>query len=130
MSASLTSSPSPTTKPRPRTSPPAGGKGSSAGSPHVHKLDRLALDEAEAEAALNPQARAAFALLGPDGDALLPQFTAGSGTPAQVTARIEQYVVDGRCDYLVLQLPTGDMTLEEAKGSLRLFIDEVMPDFV
>ncbi len=39
-------------------------------------------------------------------------------------------MADGRCDYLVLQLPTGDMTFEEAKGSLQLFIDEVMPDFV
>jgi hypothetical protein len=29
-----------------------------------------------------------------------------------------------------LQLPTGDMTYEEAKGSLQLFIDEVMPHFV
>ena len=97
---------------------------------HVHELDRLALDEAEAQAALNPQARAAFALLGPDGDALLRQFTASSGTPAQVRARIEQYIADGRSDYLVLQLPTGDMTMEEAKRSLQLFIDEVMPNFV
>jgi hypothetical protein len=69
----------------------------------VHKLDRLALDEAEA--AINPQARAAL-------------------------AHIDQHVADGRCDYLVLQLPTGDMTLEEARGSLQLFIDEVMPGFV
>ena len=96
----------------------------------VHELDRLALDDAEAEAALNPQAHAALALIGPGGDALLPDFTAASGTPAQARARVEQHVVDGRCDYLVLQLPTGDMTFEEAKGSLQLFIDEVMPDFV
>ena len=90
----------------------------------------LALDEEEAEAALNPQAQAAFALVGPGGDALLPQFTASSGTPAQVRARIEQYIADGRCDYLVLQLPTGDMTMEEARASIQLFIDEVMPNFV
>ncbi len=63
-------------------------------------------------------------------DALLPQFTASSGTPAQARARIEQLVADGRCDYLVLQLHTGDMTFDEAKKSLELFIGEVMPHFV
>jgi alkanesulfonate monooxygenase SsuD/methylene tetrahydromethanopterin reductase-like flavin-dependent oxidoreductase (luciferase family) len=97
---------------------------------HVHELDRLALTEDEARAALNPQAQAAFALVGPGGDKLLPQFTASSGTPAQVRARIEQYIADGRCDYLVLQLPTGDITMEEARASIQLFIDEVMPNFV
>ena len=96
----------------------------------VHKLDRLALDEVEAEAALNPLARGAMALTGPGGDALLPEFTASSGTPAHVRAVLEQYVADGRCDYLVLQLPTGDMTFDEAMKSLRLFVDEVMPAFV
>ena len=129
-SASSTSSPSPTTKPRPRPSPPAAGRDSSNGSPGCTSSTACALDDAEAEAALNPQAHAALALIGPGGDALLPEFTAASGTPAQARARVEQHVADGRCDYLVLQLPTGDMTFEEAKGSLQLFIDEVMPDFV
>ena len=50
--------------------------------------------------------------------------------PGTGAGPVEQHVADGRCDYLVLQLPTGDMTYEEAKGSLQLFIEEVMPHFV
>ncbi|HTN80940.1 MAG TPA: hypothetical protein VMK16_14790, partial [Acidimicrobiales bacterium] len=84
----------------------------------------------EAEAALNPLARGAFALMGPDGDALLPELTVSSGTPAHVRSVIDSYAADGRSDYLVLQLPTGDMTFDEAASSIRLFIDEVMPYFV
>ncbi len=96
----------------------------------THTLDRLALDEDQAEAALNPLARGAFALMGPDGDALLPELTATSGTPGHVRSVVERYAAEGRSDYLVLQLPTGDMTFEEATSSIRLFIDEVMPHFV
>jgi alkanesulfonate monooxygenase SsuD/methylene tetrahydromethanopterin reductase-like flavin-dependent oxidoreductase (luciferase family) len=94
----------------------------------THILDRLALDEAQAEAALNPLARGAFALMEPGGDAMLPELTVSSGTPAHVRSMLERYAADG-CDYLVLQLPTGDMTFDEAKRSIQLFIDEVMPHF-
>jgi len=96
----------------------------------THVLDRLALDEDQAEAALNPLARGAFALTAPGGDALLPELTVSSGTPEHVRSVVEGYAAEGRSDYLVLQLPTGDMTFEEATRSLRLFIDEVMPHFV
>jgi alkanesulfonate monooxygenase SsuD/methylene tetrahydromethanopterin reductase-like flavin-dependent oxidoreductase (luciferase family) len=54
-------------------------------------------------------------------------LTANSGTPEQVIERLTEYFAEGRSDYLVLQVPTGDMTFEEAKASLELFIDKVMP---
>ena len=76
---------------------------------------------------MNPLARGAQALMAPGGDALLPMLTANSGTPAQVRERLQQYLATGLCDYIVLQLPTGDMTFEESQQSLRLFIAEVMP---
>lgn len=93
----------------------------------VHANDRLALDEQQAEAAMNPLARGAAALMAPGGDALLPTLTANSGTPAQVRERLRAYANTGLCDTLVLQLPTGDMAFEESRRTLQLFIDEVMP---
>lgn len=96
----------------------------------VHDLDRLALSAEEAEAALNPLARAGQALLDPGGEAILDQLTAMSGTPDHVTGVLKEVLAQGRSDYLVLQVPTGDMTFEEARQTLRLFIDEVMPQLV
>jgi alkanesulfonate monooxygenase SsuD/methylene tetrahydromethanopterin reductase-like flavin-dependent oxidoreductase (luciferase family) len=95
---------------------------------HVHTLDRLALDEQQAAAALNPLAHACLALAAPGGEqAMMPVLTEHSGTPEQVRAALQAYLDEGRCEYLILQLPTGDMTFEEARRSLQLFIDEVMP---
>ena len=50
-------------------------------------FDRLALDDEQAEAALNPLAHRAVALMEADGDAALPELTADSGTPAHVRER-------------------------------------------
>ncbi len=97
---------------------------------NVHVNDRLALDEQQAEAAMNPLARGAAALMAPGGDAMLPTLTANSGTPAQVRDRLRAYADTGLCDYIVLQLPTGDMTFAEARRTLQLFIDEVLPALV
>lgn len=96
----------------------------------VHDLDRLALSAEEAEAALNPLARAGQALLSPGGEAALEHLTALSGTPSHVAGALKGLLAQGRSDYLVLQIPTGDMTFAEARQTLRLFIDEVMPQLV
>ncbi len=96
---------------------------------HVHTFDRLRLDEAQAAAALNPLAHACQALTAPGGEAMLPVLTATSGTPEQVREMLAGVLAEGTSDYVVLQLPTGDMTFEEGKRSLQLFIDEVMPAF-
>jgi alkanesulfonate monooxygenase SsuD/methylene tetrahydromethanopterin reductase-like flavin-dependent oxidoreductase (luciferase family) len=94
---------------------------------NVHTFDSLVLDEHDCEAALNPLARGAQALMAPGGDAMLPMMTKNSGTPAQVAEFLQGYLEQGLSDYIVLQLPTGDMTFLEAQRSLELFITEVIP---
>ena len=94
----------------------------------VHVLDRLALDEREAEAALNPLALGAQALMAPGGEeALMPMLTADSGTVSHVTERLQALLESGQTDYIILQLPTGDMTLRESRATLERFIDKVAP---
>ena len=94
---------------------------------NVHTFDSLVLDEFQAEAALNPLALGAQALTAPGGDVMLPYLTQKSGTPAQVAEHVQQIIDDGRSEYIILQLPTGDMTFKEAMSSLDLFITDVMP---
>jgi len=95
----------------------------------VHTFDRLALDEEEAEAALNPLARGAQALVSPGGEAaLMPTLTADSGTVSQVTEALQAMLADGRTDYIILQLPTGDMTYAESRATLETFIERVAPE--
>ena len=45
----------------------------------------------------------------------MPMLTAGSGTVAQVTDVLQAMLADGRTDYVILQLPTGDMTYAESR---------------
>jgi alkanesulfonate monooxygenase SsuD/methylene tetrahydromethanopterin reductase-like flavin-dependent oxidoreductase (luciferase family) len=97
----------------------------------VHTFDRLALDEREAEAALNPLARGAQALMAPGGEeALMPTLTAHSGTASQVTDHLQALLAEGRSDYIILQLPTGDMTYGESRATLETFIEQVAPALV
>jgi alkanesulfonate monooxygenase SsuD/methylene tetrahydromethanopterin reductase-like flavin-dependent oxidoreductase (luciferase family) len=49
------------------------------------------------------------------------------GSPDTVRDYFKEYVSEGVIDYLMVGLPYGDMTHEEAMRSLRLFIDDVMP---
>ena len=76
---------------------------------------------------MNPLARGAQAALGEGSDAILAKLAASSGSPERVAEHLRHEIERGKSDYLVLQLPTGDMSFDEAKASLRLFIDEVMP---
>jgi hypothetical protein len=52
---------------------------------------------------------------------------AGSGTPGQIAERLATLLDDGLCSYICFMLPTGDMTLDEAKRTLDLFTTEVKP---
>jgi hypothetical protein len=62
----------------------------------VHTFDRLALDEHQAEAALNPLARGAQALMAPGGeDLLMPTLTEDSGTAEHVTERLQALLDEG-----------------------------------
>jgi alkanesulfonate monooxygenase SsuD/methylene tetrahydromethanopterin reductase-like flavin-dependent oxidoreductase (luciferase family) len=96
---------------------------------NVHTFDRLALDEYQAEAALNPLARGAQALMEPGGrENILPMMVQHSGTAARVTEHLQSIIDDGKSDYIVLQLPSGDMTFVEAMRTLERFITDVIPN--
>lgn len=94
---------------------------------HVHTFDRLALDEEQAEAALNPLALGARELLNAGGGPMLETRTAASGTVEHVVDMLGNLLDEGRSDYIMLNLPAGDQTYEEAREALELFISDVMP---
>ena len=52
---------------------------------------------------------------------------AGAGTPGQIAERLAGLLADGMSDYICFMLPTGDMTMDEAKRTLDLFVTEVQP---
>jgi hypothetical protein len=54
-------------------------------------------------------------------------INAGAGTVDQIAERFAGILEPGLTDYIVLQLPTGDMTLAEAQRTMELFITEVKP---
>jgi alkanesulfonate monooxygenase SsuD/methylene tetrahydromethanopterin reductase-like flavin-dependent oxidoreductase (luciferase family) len=84
-----------------------------------HRFDHLVLGPDECEAAQGPL-RTSIANME-------LAIQAGSGTPGQIAERLAGLLEDGRCDYICFMLPTGDMTLDEAKRTLDLFITEVKP---
>jgi alkanesulfonate monooxygenase SsuD/methylene tetrahydromethanopterin reductase-like flavin-dependent oxidoreductase (luciferase family) len=86
---------------------------------NVHKHDHLVLPEDECDAALGPLRR----IMAHIEDAI----NAGAGTVAQIAERFAGILEPGLTDYIVLQLPTGDMTLYEAQRTMDLFITEVKP---
>ncbi len=94
---------------------------------HVHTFDHLVLNEHDAEAALNPLALGARELLKAGGGAPLEARLVGSGTPQQVIEVLGAYLETGLSDYILLQLPAGDQTIEEARDAITLFAEEVIP---
>jgi alkanesulfonate monooxygenase SsuD/methylene tetrahydromethanopterin reductase-like flavin-dependent oxidoreductase (luciferase family) len=86
---------------------------------NVHRYDHLVLPDDECEAALAPLR----AILAHHEDAI----AAGAGTPDQIAERFAAILETGFTDYIVLQLPTGDMTFDEAKRTLELFVTDVKP---
>jgi alkanesulfonate monooxygenase SsuD/methylene tetrahydromethanopterin reductase-like flavin-dependent oxidoreductase (luciferase family) len=85
----------------------------------VHKWDAEVLGEEAADAALGPLRRILSHIDG--------AIEAGAGTPAQITDRFGAILADGRVDHVVLQIPTGDMTMGEARTTMDLFCSEVKP---
>jgi alkanesulfonate monooxygenase SsuD/methylene tetrahydromethanopterin reductase-like flavin-dependent oxidoreductase (luciferase family) len=85
----------------------------------VHRYDHLVLPEEECEAALGPLRH----ILSHYEEAV----TAGAGTPNQIAERLAGILEPGLTDHIVLQFPCGDMTFDEAKRTLELFITEVKP---
>ncbi len=76
----------------------------------VHQWDVEVLGEDAADAALGPLRR----ILSHIDDAI----RAGAGTPEQIRDRFAEILDAGRTDYIVLQIPTGDMTFDEAKRTM------------
>jgi alkanesulfonate monooxygenase SsuD/methylene tetrahydromethanopterin reductase-like flavin-dependent oxidoreductase (luciferase family) len=85
----------------------------------VHRFDHLKLPEDECDAAQAPL-RAIHANMD-----IAIQF--GAGTPGQIAERVAGLLDDGMADYICFMMPTGEMTFDEAKRTLELFITEVQP---
>jgi len=86
----------------------------------VHRWDAEVLGDEAADAALGPLRR----ILSHIDEAI----QAGSGTPEQIKERLGGILEMGMTDNIILQIPTGDMTLAEAKRTMDLFCSEVKPD--
>jgi alkanesulfonate monooxygenase SsuD/methylene tetrahydromethanopterin reductase-like flavin-dependent oxidoreductase (luciferase family) len=86
---------------------------------NAHRFDELVLTTEECDAALAPLR----GILAHHEDAI----AAGAGTTEQIAERFAAILEPGLIDYLVLQLPVGDMTFDEAKRTLELFISDVKP---
>jgi luciferase-like monooxygenase len=85
----------------------------------VHRHDRLIMSPEDCEKALGPLR----AILAHIDDAV----AAGSGTVDQITERFAAILEPGLIEHIDLQLPTGDMTFEEARRTFELFAAEVKP---
>ena len=86
---------------------------------NAHRFDHLVMTQEECDAAIAPLR----SILSHHEDAI----RAGAGTPDQITERFAAILEPGLIDYLVLQIPVGDMTFDEAKRTLESFISEVKP---
>jgi hypothetical protein len=85
----------------------------------VHQNDRLIMSPEDCEKALGPL-RAILAHI-EDG------IAAGSGTVEQISERFAAILEPGLIEHVDLQLPTGDMTFDEARRTFELFAAEVKP---
>ena len=85
----------------------------------THRFDALILNEDEREKALGPL-KAIQA-------GLSAAIDAGSGTPSEIAERMAQFFEPGFIDHFVMMVPVGDMTMDEARSTLELFITEVKP---
>jgi alkanesulfonate monooxygenase SsuD/methylene tetrahydromethanopterin reductase-like flavin-dependent oxidoreductase (luciferase family) len=62
-----------------------------------------------------------------DFDALMERGQGVAGSPATVTDFLKRQLAETQCNYVVGQFAFGDMTREEALGSIGLFVSNVMP---
>ncbi len=85
----------------------------------VHRFDHLVLSPEECDTALNPLRH----ILSHYEEAI----KAGAGTPDQIAERLAAILEAGLTDHIVFQIPSGDMTMDEARSTLDLFLTEVKP---
>jgi alkanesulfonate monooxygenase SsuD/methylene tetrahydromethanopterin reductase-like flavin-dependent oxidoreductase (luciferase family) len=86
---------------------------------YVHRHDHLILPPEECETALGPLR----SILAHIEDAI----AFGAGTADQIAERFAALLEPGLVDYVLLQVPTGDMTFAEARRTVELFASEVKP---
>ena len=84
-----------------------------------HRFDHLVVSPDECEAAQGPL-RAIIANMD-----IAIQF--GAGTPNQIAERVAMLLDDGMADYICFMFPAGDMTFQESRRTLELFVTEVQP---
>jgi alkanesulfonate monooxygenase SsuD/methylene tetrahydromethanopterin reductase-like flavin-dependent oxidoreductase (luciferase family) len=85
----------------------------------VHTSDHLVLSETECEAAIAPLEAILATIEG--------AIAAGAGVPEQIAERFAAILESGLVDHIALQVPTGDMTYDEARRTVELFATEVKP---
>ena len=51
-----------------------------------------------------------------------------SGSPERIRDRFAEILEAGRTDHIVLQIPVGDMTFDEAKRTMDVFCSDVKPE--
>jgi alkanesulfonate monooxygenase SsuD/methylene tetrahydromethanopterin reductase-like flavin-dependent oxidoreductase (luciferase family) len=85
----------------------------------AHRFDALVIDEQEREEVLAPLNHIKTALEG--------VIDFGAGTPSQIAERFAGLLEPGLIDHVTLMIPTGDMTIDEARRTLDLFAAEVKP---
>jgi alkanesulfonate monooxygenase SsuD/methylene tetrahydromethanopterin reductase-like flavin-dependent oxidoreductase (luciferase family) len=85
----------------------------------VHRWDLEVLGEEAADAALGPLR----GILAHIDDAI----KAGAGSAEQIRDRFGDILDAGLTDHIVLQIPVGDMTFDEAKRTMDVFCSDVKP---
>ena len=85
----------------------------------VHTSDHLVLSEAECARAIAPLEAILATIEG--------AIAAGAGVPEQIAERFAAILESGLVDHIALQVPTGDMTYDEARRTVELFASEVKP---
>jgi len=86
----------------------------------VHRWDVEVLGEEAADAALGPL-RGILAHID-------EAIKAGAGSPERIRDRFAEILEAGRTDHIVLQIPVGDMTFDEAKRTMDVFCSDVKPE--
>ena len=84
-----------------------------------HRFDHMVIDEAERAAVHAPLQHIVASLERSIG--------LGAGTPDKIAERFAALLEPGLIDRVVLMLPAGDMTLDDARRSLDLFVEHVQP---
>lgn len=90
----------------------------------AHEYDQRVIPPDELEAALGTRR---FLQGRRPQDVALPGRRLAAGTVEMVRDNYVEYAEEGNCDYVLLQVPTGDMTHLEAMHTLERFCEEVLP---